>query len=351
MKSQRPAGKADDLNRTMWQLCSDRNCEGIQARLATGEWDPNRPLVMELQPGGLLLLSAAASGGWLALAEQLIALGADVNAHMPREAAPLLVACESGNAEMVDLLLKAGADANAKATSSDEGDPGETPLMAAAAQGFRDVVQKLLNHGADVRAVTRRGRTALTFSLLRESIDRGLVRLLLEAGCPVDGRDLHHPVYQRDLDVVEALLATGPDVNMRFDWPASTLSNERGDTPLFVAVARNSAEMLELESRIKSSERLAIIDLLIEAGADVNSQRGMKGDGWTPLMLAAAQDEDEILRRLIQAGADPDKTVETRWLSLVDGNYRQCKGPLSAVGMARQRPENKKARRLLLGHE
>jgi ankyrin repeat protein len=193
----------------------------------------------------------------------------------------------------------------------------------------------------------------LTYALLRGDIDRNLVRLLLEAGCPVDGRDLHHPVYQRDLDVVKLLLTAKPDVNRPFDWPTWVLSNERGDTPLFVAVAKNSAEILgpEMGQVIKPAERLAIIDLLIEAGADVNAQRGTIRTGWTPLMLAAAQDEDEIARRFLDAGADPNKTVECNRITLIDGRQKRVKGPLSATGMAQERPDNKKIRRLLLGHE
>ncbi|MFO1487928.1 MAG: hypothetical protein U1F65_05575 [Verrucomicrobiota bacterium] len=69
------------------------------------------------------------------------------------------------------------------------------------------------------------------------------------------------------------------------------------------------------------------------------------------MMHAAAQDEDEIARRLLKAGADPKKTVETSWYAVVDGNSKQRKGPLNAIGMAEQRPESKRVRRLMLGHE
>jgi uncharacterized protein len=338
-------------NDAMWKLVREKDWAGVEQSISKGEWDPNRPLTFSIQEGGVLLLSAAAEHGLVSLAKQLIESGANVNARLRGEDTALMDACEMGHREVVDLLLQAGADVNKKSRISDEGDPGETPLMAAATQGYRDIVEKLLKRGADVMAKTRRGRSALTFVLFRGDIDRDLVRLLLEAGCPVGGRDLHHPIYQRDLDVVELLLAAKPDVNMRFDWPTRVLSNERGDTPLFVAVARNSAQMLGLEREIKPVERLAIVDLLLSAGADVNAQRGMKGNGWTPLMAAVAQDEDEIARRLMDAGADPNKTVECKRVSVVNGCQKRLKGPLSAVGMAQERPNNKKIRRFLLGHE
>lgn len=343
------SGKLD--NEAMWKLVNAQDWAAIEKCIADGEWDANQPLTLNSQGGRFSLLSVAVEHGLVSLTKQLIKSGAAVNAKTRGEDSPLLAACGAGHGEIVDLLLAAGADVNKKSTISDEGDPGETPLMNAAEDGNRELIAKLLKHGADIKAKTRRGRTALSFALFKGKIDREVVRLLLKAGCPVDGRDLHHPVYQRELDIVELLLAAKPDVNLPYDWPTWVLSNPKSDTPLFVAVIQNSAEMMEMKKELRPKERLAILDLLIKAGADVNAQRGGRASGWTPLMYAAALDEDEIARRLLKAGADPKKTVETSWYSVVDGNHKKCKGPLSAIGMAERRPESTKVRKLLLGHE
>lgn len=336
-------------NDAMWKLVRDEDWARIEYFVGCGQWDPNRPLTFSLQPGGLLLLSAAVERGLVSLTKQLIERGANVNARLPGEDTALITACENGHREIVDLLLQLGADVNKKSTISDDGDAGETPLMISSEDGNLDLVELLLKHGADVAATTRRGRSALSFALSRTPIHREVIRLLLVAGCPVDGRDLHCPVYERDLHIVEQLLAAKPDANLRYDWPTDLLSPKRGDTPLFVAVAWTPTEMSGSEKT--SVARLAIIDLLIQAGADVNAQRGIKANGWTPLMLAAAQDDAEIARKLMDAGADPNKTVAARWISLVDDCQKQRKGPLSAIGMAHERPNNSKIRRLLLGHD
>src|SRR3954452_7423380 len=110
MKTRRIKGQADDGNRAMWRLYRNSDWESIQQCLARGEWDANRPLVHELQPGGVLLLHAAVLGGQMRLARQLIELGADPNASMPGETKLLTEVCQKGDREMVDLLLQAGAD-------------------------------------------------------------------------------------------------------------------------------------------------------------------------------------------------------------------------------------------------
>lgn len=335
----------------MWKLVKAQDWATAEKCVAGGEWDANEPLTYGMHNEKALLLSAAVEHGSVSLVKQLIKSGADVNARLRGEDTPLMIACEAGNGEIVDVLLEAGADANKKSSVSDEGDPGETPFMVAAEGGNREMMAKLLKHGADVKAKTRRGRTALSFAMFKDKIDPDLIRFLLNAGCPVDGRDLHHPIYQRELHIVELLLAAKPDVNLCYDWPTWVLSNAKGDTPLFVVVVKNLAERAATAREMNLKERLVILDLLISAGADVNAQRGGRAGGWTPLMYAAAQDEVEVARRLLDAGADPNKTIETRWIGIVDGCQKQRKGPLSAIGMANERTDNKGIRKLLLGHE
>ncbi len=351
MKTRRLKGVADDVNREMWQLCSNKNWEAIQQCLAEGKWDPNRPLVLALQPGGFLLLAAAVEAHQLAVARQLIELGADVNGRLPGEATPLQQACDAGNQEMVDLLLQAGADVNIKCPVSDDSDPGETPLMTAAMRQKRDIVEKLLQCGARMDAKTKRGRSALSWLLENgKRADLSMVRFFLANGCPVDGLDLHHPILARHLELVKLLLAQKLDVNKRFDWPrySGCMEIRKHDTPLFVAVDYNAV----ISDDSNPDDRLAIIDLLLEAGADVNEQRGGKPTGITPLMLAVLHDEAEIANRLWRAGAVPHKEVSlTRNNRVGEWEWQTLKGPVSAIGLAEERPDGKAVRKLLLGHE
>ncbi|PWU15651.1 MAG: hypothetical protein C5B50_15085 [Verrucomicrobia bacterium] len=78
-----------------------------------------------------------------------IAAGGDVNRihPPPGSGTPLTWAC-SASAEMVSLLLKAGADPNIY-------DPHKTPLIHAAGCGYLDVVKLLLAAGADLHAIRK----------------------------------------------------------------------------------------------------------------------------------------------------------------------------------------------------
>ena len=63
MKKQRHPGEADEANREMWRFLREENWAGFQERVAKGEWDPNRPLIMALSSGGDYPLSCRGERG------------------------------------------------------------------------------------------------------------------------------------------------------------------------------------------------------------------------------------------------------------------------------------------------
>ncbi len=101
-------------------------------------------------------LYLAVRGGHLAAAKLLIERGADVNAApTPPLGPPLMPAVAKRNIDLINLLLDAGANANARRG-------GDTVLHIAVTFGCLDCVEALVKAGADVNARTKKdGKTPL----------------------------------------------------------------------------------------------------------------------------------------------------------------------------------------------
>jgi uncharacterized protein len=112
------------------------------------------------QGDGMTALHWAAMKGDAEMAQMLMYAGANVRATTRLGAyTPLFLASQNGHADVMEALIKGGADPKAA-------DPaGTTPLMVAAASGHADAVKVLLDHGVDVNAKeSLRGTTAVMFA-------------------------------------------------------------------------------------------------------------------------------------------------------------------------------------------
>ena len=100
------------------------------------------------------LLAVAAGHGLVAIAEALLAAGADPGGAAAHSlVTPLIRAAEGGHEAIVRLLLTRGAEPNAQDAE------GRTALAAAAAHGDPALVRLLIDAGADPRRASADGRT------------------------------------------------------------------------------------------------------------------------------------------------------------------------------------------------
>lgn len=141
--------------------CTARPGEPLSKAAADGDLSAVQRLLPGATPADRQsALVWAARSGQAAAVDLLIKSGADPNARWGMNNWTVLMhAIHKDQPEAVRALLNDGADANARS-------PGEeTPLMMAAGYGYADIVRLLLERGADARATRSNGENALDYAL------------------------------------------------------------------------------------------------------------------------------------------------------------------------------------------
>lgn len=141
-----------------------------------------RLLIRVMQSGGATDIGRAAGKGEVGEVESLVEAGADINAANSTGQTPLYLAAASGNGEMVSGLLEDGAELDVP----DSGD-GLRALHVAAQHGHTDVVDLLVRYGADTEARTRHQQTPLHLAALHGHA--GVTARLLRYHVKLDSRD------------------------------------------------------------------------------------------------------------------------------------------------------------------
>jgi ankyrin repeat protein len=229
---------------------------------------------------------------------ELIDHHANVNTPASDGTTALHWAVHNGDVDLVDRLLRAGADAKAKNQF------GATPMSEAAFLGKVAVIEKLLKSGADPDSPSADGQTALMLIARTENV--AAAKLLLEHGAHVDAKEnqkeqtaLMWASAESQPAMVRELIAHGADVNARShveEWLAQISSEPRaqhqsygGFTPLLYATREGC---------------LSCVQSLVEAGAKLNVP---DPEGVTPLIMSITNAHFDAATYLIEKGAMVDK--------------------------------------------
>ncbi|XP_061177556.1 protein phosphatase 1 regulatory subunit 12A-like isoform X10 [Saccostrea echinata] len=260
---------ADDLKQTSALLKRHEQLKrwGESETNKAADTPRDKPRKVKFQDGCVFL--AACSSGDTEEVARLLRRGADINTANVDGLTALHQACIDDNQSMVEFLVENGADVD---VCDNE---GWTPLHATASCGFTEIARYLLEQKANVAAVNNDGDLAIDICE-----DKEMRKILQE---------------EMDNQGVDADVARSEEENQMLQDANKWLNNKSvkekkhpktGATALHVAAAKGY---------------MKVINILLKAGADVNSQ---DYDGWTPLHAAAHWAQEEACKVLVDHMCD-----------------------------------------------
>jgi uncharacterized protein len=243
-----------------------------------------------------LMVKAAAKGD-AAQVRNLLDKGASANSrHVLTGWSALTAASYHGKLEIVQILIQAGADVNARDKT------GGTPLMKAATvpdaenisellKRKAEIIRELLKAGADPQLQDNFGGTPWEQAIIKNQQE------LVVAFEGVKETQMIVAASTGDVSVVKKMIEEGADVNYKDSdgWSALSEASLAG--------------------------QVDVLKLLIDSHVDVNLKHQK---GWTALMVAAQKNQIQAAQVLLKAGADPkirsDDGVTAAMIAIKQGN-------------------------------
>ena len=284
------------------------------------------------ESGGQDALMWAAAEGHADAVRVLIDYGADVRAKSKRGFTPLLFAAQIGDVDTARALLAAHADINTAAPGSG------SPLIVAVAEHHDELAKFLLDNGADVKATDLFQSDPRTATIgaapSRPAAD--------SAAAPPKGMTALHLAVWRSMgrvDLIKYLIAHGAEPNVQVGAAPPRRFDEQllygdssfivGATPLLLAAANadiaamrtllaggadphatssNGTTLLiaaagtgRLLHAVPEPIALDVIKLAFDLAGDA---KAADKTGNTALHIAVAQENDTVIRFLVDKGAD-----------------------------------------------
>lgn len=325
-----------------------RSGDGSTALLWLAHWNDVETADLLLKSGAdanaandfrMTPLSQACTNGSAEFVRLLLKSGANPNLAIATGETPLMTCARTGNADAVRLLIEYGAAVNAKEPAQNQ-----TAIMWAAAERHPNVVSALIAAHADLKAHSKEGFTPIHFSARVGDLES--IKLLLAAGVDVNiqtqtnqpqtadndepaitigltraaragGAPGYTPLLvatlRAQVDVALYLLEHGADPNI--DAPGFTPLHWASTT--WEGYAANPVYGFEdpMSGIPDRQAKLRLVRALLAHGAKVNARMTRRQPsfatgytdavGATPLLLAASVDDVEMMRILLDAGADP----------------------------------------------
>ncbi|XP_034431896.1 kinase D-interacting substrate of 220 kDa B isoform X1 [Hippoglossus hippoglossus] len=252
----------------------------------------------------------------------------DVDSRSDNGQTPLMVSAEQGNLEIVQELIRRGANVNL-----DDVDCW-TALISAAKEGHIEVVRELLENNANLEHRDMGGWTALMWAAYKGSTEVAQMLMGKGANPNITGQYSVYPIIwaagRGHAEIVHLLLQHGAKVNC---------SDKYGTTPLIWAARKGHYESVmhllangaDVDQEGANSMTALIVAVkggytevvkeLLKRNPNVNMT---DKDGNTALAIAAKEGHTEIVQDLLDAGTYvniPDRSGETMLIGAVRGGH------------------------------
>ena len=252
--------------------------------------------------GGFTSLMQAARLGFLELCQLLVSAGANVKFTDEDYQTALSIAVDAGEKEIVEYLLPF-YDFEQRENAlrilpwsiirkQRREDKVTCAFMDAVKQSKFDEIRSAIANGIDINTFSEEGKTALHIAAEGGNIE--MIRFLIEANANCEIRDevfgwtpLMTAAHHNLPEVIAALLEGGADVNAVEE---DGIMESSGSTALLIAIA----------SKKYYFQALKAVNLLIEAGADIEAENK---SGETPILIAKKIEAKKIVEILKKAGA------------------------------------------------
>ena len=217
--------------------------------------------------------------------------------------------------------------------NAQEKNGGQTALMWAASESHPAVTEELVRHKADVNAHSKAGSTALMFAARG---DVNSARILLAGGANPDAAI---PSWGGTALIIASTMGKTDVVKVLLEKGADPNIRDGNSFTALHAAVRDSDYG---EDQAQRSAAVATVKVLLEHKADPNArihqekqtvraQNEVAFEGATPLALAAEVNNLDAVKALVEGGADPNIATEQGTTPLI----------LSAGGATdEQRPRN-----------